>query len=139
VFRAAFLVLDKLYHISRFTTGKAVVGVGVRVYFATGGVVIVEGAFYVVVLVGLYAVMCQQFQDGQPLFDVVYFHFSMIFSAYAEASAKAVWLALRFPVLSVPGRRCQSPCFAATGLPRSEPGLRLPAFGSGRGVFCGGY
>jgi hypothetical protein len=74
----SLFVLDKLYHIARFAAGKAVVGIGLGVNLAAWGIIVMEGAFYMVVPVGLYAVMRQQFCYGQPLFDVVYFHFSMI-------------------------------------------------------------
>ena len=39
----AFFILDKLDLIACFATGKAVVSIGFRVYFATGFVVGVEG------------------------------------------------------------------------------------------------
>jgi len=81
VFRAAFFVLDKLNHVARFATGKAVVSACLGVDFAAWGVVFVGRAADVVVAVGLYAVMCQQFQDGQPLFDVGYFY-SKIFLSF---------------------------------------------------------
>jgi hypothetical protein len=77
---ASFFILDKLYHIARFATGKAVVGACFGVYFAAWGIIIVEGAFDVVVFIGLYAVMRQQFQDRKPLFDIVYFHYKIFLS-----------------------------------------------------------
>jgi len=53
----SFFILDKLYLVSGFATGEAVVGVGFGVYFAAWFVVLVERAEDLIVLVGLNVVM----------------------------------------------------------------------------------
>src|SRR5690554_688635 len=60
-------------------------GAGFGVYFAAGFIVLVEGAFDVVVFVGCDSVMGQNLGYGQPLFDVGDLH--------GEKSLKIFYLA----------------------------------------------
>jgi hypothetical protein len=60
--------------IARLATGKAVVGVGSGVDFAAWLVVLMEGAVYLVVLIGLYFVMSQYLKYWKAVFNLVYFH-----------------------------------------------------------------
>ena len=69
----AFFVLDKLYYIARFATGKVMEGVGIRVNLQLGLSSAWKGAFYLVVLVGLDLVMCQYLKYWKAVFNLVYF------------------------------------------------------------------
>jgi hypothetical protein len=47
----AFFILDKLYYIASFSTGKAMVGISFGVNFAAWFVIIMERAEYLIVFI----------------------------------------------------------------------------------------
>jgi len=64
VLAALVMFLNKFYLVTGGTTSKAMEGTGFRVYFAAGFVVLVEGAFNMVVFIGCDAVMGQNLGYG---------------------------------------------------------------------------